>query len=60
MEAFMGIFGLLGVLTTVGIPVIMVVLFVMLVTSTKKQESLLTEILSELKRKDTNKDNYDN
>jgi hypothetical protein len=53
MEGFVGLFGLMGVLISVGIPIVMIILFVMLVTSTKRQEALLTEILAELKKKET-------
>jgi hypothetical protein len=53
MEGFVGLFGLMGVLTSIGLPIVMIVLFIMLVTSTKRQEALLTEILAELKKKET-------
>jgi hypothetical protein len=53
MEGFVGLFGLMGVLISIGLPIVMIVLFIMLVTSTKRQEALLTEILAELKKKET-------
>jgi len=53
MEPFFGLFGLLGVLLSIGLPIILIVLFVMLVTSTKREEALLTDILEELRRKDS-------
>lgn len=56
MEGLFGVFGLLGVLISVGIPVVMIVLFVILVTSTKRQEALLKEILVELRQKEANRD----
>lgn len=56
MEPFVGLFGLLGILISLVLPIAMIVLFVMLVTSTKRQEALMTEILAELRRKNTDKD----
>lgn len=56
MEGLFGVLGLLGVLISVGIPVVMIVLFVILVTSTKRQEALLKEILVELRQKEANRD----
>lgn len=56
MEPFVGVFGLLGILISLVLPIAMIVLFVMLVTSTKRQEALMTEILAELRRKNTDKD----
>ncbi|WNF23672.1 hypothetical protein [Mesobacillus jeotgali] len=53
MEPFFGLFGLVGILLSIGLPIVLIVLFVMLVTSTKRQEALLTEILSELRSKDS-------
>ena len=53
MEPFFGLFGLVGILLSIGLPIVLIVLFVMLVTSTKRQEALLNEILSELRRKDS-------
>ncbi|MGV2940339.1 hypothetical protein AB5I83_12155 [Mesobacillus sp. LC4] len=52
MEPFFGLFGLVGILLSIGLPIVLIVLYVMLVTSTKRQEALLTEILAELRRKD--------
>ena len=59
MEPMFGVFGLLGVLISIGLPIVMIVLFVMLVTSTKRQEALLTEILSEMRRKNPDKSYLD-
>ncbi len=52
MDGFFGLFGLFGVLISIGIPVTVIVLFVILVASTKRQETLLNEILAELKKRD--------
>ncbi|ESU32156.1 hypothetical protein G3A_12825 [Bacillus sp. 17376] len=56
MEPLFGLFGLFGVLLSIGLPIVLIVLFVMMVTSTKRQESLLTEILAELRKKDPTQD----
>ncbi|MBS8266628.1 hypothetical protein DYI25_19575 [Mesobacillus boroniphilus] len=56
MEPFFGLFGLFGILLSIGLPIVLIVLFVMLVTSTKRQEALLTDILAELRRKDSTQD----
>ncbi|WP_170169130.1 hypothetical protein [Mesobacillus subterraneus] len=51
MEPFFGLFGLFGILISIGLPIVLIVLFVMLVSSTKRQVTLMTEILVELRRK---------
>jgi heme exporter protein D len=51
MEPLIGLFGLFGVLLSIGLPIVLIVLFVMLVTSTKRQEALMKEILEEMRRK---------
>jgi uncharacterized membrane protein len=56
MEGFFGVFGLMGILISLVLPIALIVLFIMLVTSTKRQEALMTEILAELRRKNTDKD----
>jgi heme exporter protein D len=56
MEPFFGLFGLFGILFSIGLPIVLIVLFVMLVTSTKRQEALLSDILAELRRKDSTQD----
>lgn len=56
MEPMFGVFGLFGILLSIGLPIVLIVLFVMLVTSTKRQEALLTEILAQLRRKDSDQD----
>jgi heme exporter protein D len=53
MEGFFGVFGLMGILISLVLPIALIVLFIMLVTSTKRQEALMTEILAELRRKNT-------
>jgi heme exporter protein D len=55
MEPFFGVFGLMGILISLVLPIAMIVLFIMLVTSTKRQEAMMREILAELKRKNTDK-----
>lgn len=56
MEGLVGLFGFFGIMASIGIPIVMIALFVMLVTSTKRQETILKDILAELKKKDRNKD----
>ncbi|MEH7441292.1 hypothetical protein V7201_03065 [Bacillus sp. JJ1122] len=56
MEGLVGLFGFFGIMASIGVPIVMIALFVMLVTSTKRQETILKDILEELKRKDRNKD----
>lgn len=53
MEPFFGLFGLIGVLISIVLPIAMIILFVMLVTSTKRQEALMKEILAELRKKNS-------
>jgi heme exporter protein D len=55
MDGFAGLFGFFGIMASLGIPIVMIALFVMLVTSTKRQEAILNEILLELKKKEGNK-----
>ncbi|MBT2679779.1 hypothetical protein J7E38_12265 [Bacillus sp. ISL-35] len=55
MEPFFGVFGLLGVLISLVLPLAMIILFVMLVTSTKRQEALMKEILEELRKNQPDK-----
>ncbi|CAM3892588.1 hypothetical protein [Mesobacillus thioparans] len=55
MEPFFGVFGLLGVLISLVLPLAMIILFVMLVTSTKRQEALMKEILQELRKDQTDR-----
>lgn len=55
MDGLAGLFGYFGIMASLGIPVVMIALFVMLVSSTKRQEAILNEILLELKKKDGNK-----
>jgi heme exporter protein D len=55
MEGLVGLFGFFGIMASIGVPIVMVALFVVLVTSTKRQERILNEILSELKKKDGHK-----
>ncbi len=55
MEPFFGVFGLLGVLISLVLPLAMIILFVMLVTSTKRQEALMKEILQELRKDQSNR-----
>ncbi|MFT9598519.1 hypothetical protein [Mesobacillus sp.] len=59
MEPLFGLFGLFGVLLSIGLPIVLIVLFVMLVTSTKRQEALLTDILAELRRTDSTHEHLD-
>lgn len=59
MEPFFGLFGLFGILLSIGLPIVLIVLFVMLVTSTKRQEALLNQILAELKKKDSTHNHLD-
>jgi heme exporter protein D len=59
MEPLFGLFGLFGVLLSIGLPIVLIVLFVMLVTSTKRQEALLNEILAELRGKNSIQDHKD-
>jgi heme exporter protein D len=59
MEPFFGLFCLFGILFSIGLPIVLIVLFVMLVTSTKRQEALLSDILAELRRKDSTQDQLD-
>jgi len=56
MEGFIGMLGFFGVIASIGVPIVMIALFVTLVTSTKRQEAILNEILLELKKKDETKD----
>ncbi|WP_423409278.1 hypothetical protein AABM38_04175 [Heyndrickxia sp. MSNUG] len=56
MEGLVGLFGFFGIMASIGVPIVMIALFVMLVTSTKRQETILKDILEELKKKDRNKD----
>ncbi|WLR54337.1 hypothetical protein LC048_18100 [Mesobacillus subterraneus] len=56
MEPLLGLFGLFGVLLSIGVPIVLIVLFVMLVMSTKRQEATLNEILAELRKKDSSQD----
>ncbi|MGA9227857.1 MAG: hypothetical protein WB217_16045 [Mesobacillus sp.] len=56
MEGLVGLFGFFGIMASIGVPIVMIALFVMLVTSTKRQETILKDILAELKKKDGNKD----
>ena len=55
MEGLMGLFGFFGIMASIGVPIVMIALFVMLVTSTKRQETILRDILEELKKKEGNK-----
>lgn len=59
MEPMFGVFGLLGVLISLVLPLAMIILFIMLVMSTKRQEALMTEILAELRRKSADKSYLD-
>ncbi|MBT2693941.1 hypothetical protein [Bacillus sp. ISL-55] len=59
MEPLFGLFGLFGVLLSIGLPIVLIVLFVMLVTSTKRQEALLNDILAELSGKNSIQDQKD-
>jgi uncharacterized membrane protein len=56
MEGFVGLFGFFGIMASIGVPIVMIALFIMLVTSTKRQEEILNKILLELKKKDVTKD----
>lgn len=55
MEPLFGVFPLLGVLISLVLPLAMIILFVMLVTSTKRQEALMKEILEELRKNQSDK-----
>jgi hypothetical protein len=55
MEPFFGVFGLLGVLISLVLPLAMIILFIILVTSTKRQEALMKEILEELRKNQSDK-----
>ncbi len=55
----LGVAGLLGVLISLVLPLAMIILFIMLVMSTKRQEALMTEILAELRRKSADKSYLD-
>lgn len=56
MEGLVGLFGFFGIMASIGVPIVIIALFVMLVTSTKRQETILKDILEELKKKDRNND----
>ncbi|MCM3125458.1 hypothetical protein QNH36_04725 [Mesobacillus sp. AQ2] len=59
MEPLFGVFPLLGVLISLVLPLAMIILFVMLVTSTKRQEALMKEILEELRKNQSDKSYLD-
>lgn len=59
MEPFFGVFGVLGVLISLVLPLAMIILFVVLVTSTKRQEALMKEILEELRKNQSDKSYLD-
>lgn len=59
MEPLFGVFPLLGVLISLVLPLAMIILFVMLVTSTKRQEALMKEILKELRKNQSDKSYLD-
>jgi hypothetical protein len=50
MDPFIGVFGLYGILVSIVIPLALIILFVILVISTKRQEALMKEILAELRK----------
>jgi len=59
MEGLVGLFGFFGIMASIGIPIVMITLFVILVTSTKRQEKILNEILLELKKTDGHKNHIE-
>lgn len=59
MEPLFGVFPLLVVLISLVLPLAMIILFVMLVTSTKRQEALMKEILKELRKNQSDKSYLD-
>lgn len=54
MEAVFPIMGLFGVLVSLGAPILMIVGFVLVYQSLKRQEAILTEIANELKKNNSN------